>query len=139
MHVTHSRTTVAGKFGQTLETGGHTLHADVSVDQGGDDSGPGPHELFDAALAACMTTTAHWYARHKDIPLERVTCSVERDDKDERAKPGIYRLRATLAFEGNLTLDQRAALLRASSHCPVSKLMTQVEVQIETIAAPVEG
>ena len=67
-----------------------------------------------------MTTTAHWYAKHKSIPLERVTCTLERDDKDERAKPGVYRLRATLSFEGNLTDDQREALLRARTiaRCP---------------------
>ena len=134
-HVTHAHTEAVGKVAQVLESHGHTLRADATPDDGGDGSAPGPHDLFDASLAACMTLTAHWYARHKKIPLERVTCTLERDDSGERAKPPeepVYRLRARLTFEGDLTDDQRAALLRAADHCPVAKLMTKVVVQIET-------
>jgi putative redox protein len=98
---------------------------------GGADEGPTAHDLFDAALAACKAHTAIWYARRKDIPLERVEVHVERDEADERK--GVYRLRVRLAFHGALTDEQRVALRAAVGKCPVHKLMTTADVQIETV------
>ena len=61
-------------------------------------SAPGPHDYFDAALAACKALTATWYARKKQFPLERVESRVVRDDSAERE--GKYVLRVALAFHG---------------------------------------
>ena len=116
----------------TVRTRSHVLHADVSVEDGSTDSAPGPHDLFDAALAACRATTAMWYAKRKGIPLERVETHVERDDADERK--GVYRLRVQSVFHGALTDAQRAALAAAVAKCPISKLMTTADVQIENVA-----
>jgi putative redox protein len=120
-----------GEYPQILRTRAHTLRTDASVASGGGDSAPGAHDYFDAALAACKTVTAMWYAKRKGIPLERVECHVERDDADERQ--GVYRLRVRLAFHGPMTDEQRATLARAVAACPVHKLMTTTEVQIETV------
>ncbi len=56
-------TETAGAFAQVIRVGEHTFRADVGPDLGGAGSAPGPHDLFDASLAACKTLTAHWYAR----------------------------------------------------------------------------
>lgn len=121
-----------GEYPQVLTVRSHTLHADVAAALGGTDSAPGPHDYFDAALAACKTLTATWYAKRHGIPLERVESHVERDDSEERR--GKYRLRVRLAFHGPMTDEQRNALARAVAACPVHKLMTTTEIEIETVA-----
>lgn len=124
----------ASEYPQTLHVRAHTLAADVGVDAGGTDSAPAPHDYFDAALASCKALTAHWYAKRHAIPLERVETHVERDDSRERN--GLYRLRVRIAFHGPLSDDQRRALERAVANCPVHKLMTTSEVEIETAYEP---
>ena len=45
--------------------GQHRLITDQPERLGGEGSGPSPHELFPAALAACVTVTLVQYARTK--------------------------------------------------------------------------
>ena len=114
-----------------LRTRSHTFRADMSLADGGQDSAPDAHDYFDAALAACKALTASWYAKRKGIPLERVEAHVDRDPADERK--GTYRLRVHVDFHGPITDEQRAALRAAVAKCPVHKLMTTTDVQIETL------
>jgi putative redox protein len=72
-------------FAQALKVRTHTFRADVGPSMGSTDSAPGPHDLFDASLAACKALTATWYARQKGIALERVEVQVERDDRARSA------------------------------------------------------
>lgn len=124
------------EYPQRLRIRAHELRADVGPDVGGTDSAPSPHDLFDAALVACKTTTAIWYAKKNGIPLERVEAHVERDDHEERA--GKYLLRVRVAFHGpQLTHEQKQKLHTVVGKCPVHKLMTTTDVTIET--APLEG
>ena len=75
---------------QTVHIRAHDLVADGSVEEGGTDSGPSPHDLYDAALGACKALTVLWYARRKGLPVDDVQTVVERDASAERA--GVYRL-----------------------------------------------
>jgi putative redox protein len=113
-----------------IHVGPHTLAADVSVEQGGEASGPSPHDLYDAALGACTALTVLWYAQHKKIPVAGITVAVDRDASQERA--GIYRLSAALALTGDLSDGQRQELLQVAEKCPIHKLMTDVTTQIVT-------
>lgn len=109
----------------------HLLAADGSVEEGGNDSGPSPHDLYDTALGSCKALTLVWYARRKNIALTDVRVSVGRDASDERR--GAYRLIATVYLEGDLTEVQRAELLAVADKCPVHKLMTTVNTEITTV------
>ncbi len=111
----------------------HQLAVDGSVEEGGDDSGPSPHDLYDAALISCKALTLVWYARRKGIPLQDVQVTVERDASAERQ--GVYRLATTLHLGGDLSHAQRQDLLAAASKCPVHKLMTTVTTEITTSLA----
>lgn len=121
-------------YPQTLRIREHRLRADVGESLGSHDSAPGPHDYFDAALVACKTLTATWYAKKHGIALERVEAHVEHDDSGERA--GRYVMRVRVAFHGPLTEEERTRLYAAVAHCPIHKLMTTSEVIIET--APLE-
>jgi putative redox protein len=108
----------------------HSFHADVGPSSGGEDSAPGPHDYFDAALATCKALTAMWYAKKNGIALERVESHVESDATEERN--GKYVLRVRLTFHGPLSDDDKKRVYAAVAKCPVHKLMTTTDVVIET-------
>lgn len=113
-----------------LKVRAHEIAIDASPDAGGQDAGPTPHDLYDAALAACKALTVLVYAQHKGIPVEGIEVVVNRDDSEERK--GVYRLDSTLHVTGPLSDEQRAALLRVAGRCPLHRLMTEVRTEIET-------
>lgn len=116
-------------------TDGQRLIADLGVAEGGerDQSGPAPHDLYDAALADCKARTVLWYAKHRSIALAGVAVTVERDASQERA--GVYRLRVALQLVGDLSAAQREELLRVAEKCPIERLMTEVTTVISTALA----
>ena len=129
--VTRDRT---GKMRHIVRVRQHEVPVDESEALGGEDTGPTPHDLYDAALGACKALTVLWYANRKHIPVEDISVAVDRDDTNERA--GTYRLDATLTITGPLTEDQRQELLNVAGKCPIHKLMTQVKTEIITELAP---
>lgn len=108
----------------------HIVSVDGTVEEGGNDAGPSPHDLYDAAVSACKALTVVWYARRKGIAVEDVQVTTERDASEERQ--GVYRLSATLHLTGALSAEQREELLAISQKCPVHKLMTAVTTDITT-------
>lgn len=112
----------------------HQFAIDGSVEEGGLDAGPSPHDLYDAALISCQALTLVWYARRKAIPLADVRITVERDASAERQ--GAYRLATTLFLGGALSEAQRQEFLSVAAKCPVHKLMTFVTTEITTVLAP---
>src|SRR5258706_14808953 len=116
-----------------IHIGRNSLTTDLGIEQGGEGSGPSPHDLYGAALGACKALTVLWYAKHKSIPVEGIEVTVERDASQERS--GIYRLSAELSLTGNLTASQREELLRVAQKCPIHKLLTEVKTEISTSLA----
>ncbi len=129
--VTRDRT---GKMRHVVKVREHAFAVDEGPANGGEDSGPTPHDLYDAALAACKALTVLWYASRQQFPVEDIEVTVDRDDADERS--GTYRLLATLTVTGALTEAQRQELLAVAGKCPVHKLMTQVTTEVRTELAP---
>jgi putative redox protein len=108
----------------------HEVATDLTVEEGGGDTGPNPHDIYDAALGACKALTMLWYAKRKNIPVEDIQVQIDRDGSQERQ--GTYKLATVIALTGNLTEDQRAELLAVARKCPVHKLMTAVTTEIST-------
>jgi putative redox protein len=102
--------------------------------QEGEPKNPGAHELFDASLVACKALTAHWYAKQRNFPLERVSVEVTRDNSHEQDKENPwYGLTLKFKFEGPLTEEQRKRLYDVLERCPIHKLMTSTEVRITAL------
>lgn len=121
---------LSGAMRHIVHLGEHSFAVDEPPDNGGEDTGPTPHDVYDAALGACKALTLVWYAQRKGIPLEDVEVTVERDAS--REKEGLYRLRTLLALTGDITEAQRQQLLAVASRCPLHKLMTEVKTEVET-------
>jgi putative redox protein len=96
--------------------GRHRLITDEPEHVGGDGSAPAPHELFPAALAACVSTTLVMYARTKEWNLGEVTVAV---DYDHRSTPRRFRI--AIGLTGDLTDAQLERLERVASACPVRR------------------
>jgi putative redox protein len=126
---------MAAPMRHQIHIGRNSLATDGTAEEGGEGSGPSPHDLYDAALGACKALTVLWYAKKKGMPVENIEVSVDRDASAERS--GTYRLSAELTITGKLTEEQRGELLRVASKCPVHKLMTEVTTEITTSLAPV--
>ena len=118
----------------TVRVRQHSFTVDEPAANGGEDLGVTPHELYDSALGACKALTTLWYARRRQIPLQDIGVTVERDDSQERQ--GTYRLRVTMQLGGELSDAQRQELLNVAGKCPVHKLMTQAATEVLTELAP---
>ncbi len=123
----------SGAMRHHVHIGQHQFAVDEPPAVGGEDSGPNPHDLYDAALGSCKALTLVWYAKRKNIPLEDLRVDVERDDKDERN--GTYRLTTRITLGGNLSDAQRQELLNVAGKCPIHKLMGSVTTEITTTLA----
>ena len=119
-----------GAMRHQVHIGKHVIAVDQPVSGGGEDSGPDPHDLYDAALGACKALTVLWYAKRKGIPVEDIQVEVERDGSQERT--GTYRLDTKLKLSGNLSDAQRQELLTVAGKCPIQKLMTTATTEVST-------
>jgi putative redox protein len=129
LQLTHDTTTPAS-LRQRIDLAGFTIYADASIAAGGSGSAPGPHDLFDASLAACKALTLMLYARRKGWPLDHVDVALSSDASAERE--GKYHLEVILTLHGALDDAMRAQLLSVAERCPVHKLMTTATIEIST-------
>ncbi|MBL8018829.1 MAG: OsmC family protein [Leptospirales bacterium] len=108
-----------GKVNQTVEVGVHRLVADEPVTNGGEDTGPAPHDFLAIALGTCTAITLRMYSQHKQWPLEdaEVTVTVSKESDSTR-------LNRTIRFVGDLDDAQKARLLAVANQCPVHKTLS---------------
>ena len=108
-----------GTIAQQIEIGPHVLIADTSRDIGGEDLGPDPHELLDAALAACTALTLTLYARRKGIELTSLEVEVDHEVHRDR-----YRMRRDIHIVGEISPEQRTRMLEIANKCPVHRTLS---------------
>ena len=124
------------KMKHTVHVRQHSFAIDEPPSNGGEDEGFTPHDVYDSALGACKAMTVLWYAQRKQLPLEDIRVTVDRDDSEERQ--GVYRLRVTLNLTGPLTEAQRQELLAVANKCPVHKLMALATTEVHTELAALD-
>ena len=107
------------KLTAEIKANAHVLLADVIEKLGGTDQWPGPHEIFEAALAACTIITVQMYADRHQWKLDSTDVKVTIDQ--EGAESHLTR---EISFKGDLTQEQQQRLLEIAGKCPIHKLMT---------------
>ena len=108
-----------GSIAHKVRIGPHVLLCDEAKPSGGEDLGPNPHELLDAALASCTALTLMLYARRKGWGLEGVEAEVSHDAAD-----GVYRMRRDIRLVGALAATERERLLEIANKCPVHRTLS---------------
>ena len=97
---------------------GQSVAADLEPAVGGK-GGPTPHDLLDAALAACTTLTLQLYVQRKQMAVERIHVEVTHTQQDGRNV-----MSRTVQVTGTLTEADQASLQRIAEACPVHKTLT---------------
>jgi putative redox protein len=113
---------------EVMIDGQHRLITDEPEHVGGDGSGPAPHELVPAALAACISTTLVMYARTKCWDLGEVSAAV---DYDNKSTPRRFDVRIMLG--GDLDEEQLRRLEKVAASCPVRRSLEVGSEFFETI------
>jgi putative redox protein len=131
MSLTATARSIPGTLRQEVVIDGkHRLITDEPERLGGDGSAPAPHELFPAALAACISTMLVMYAGTKGWDLGKVSVAV---DYDNRSTPRRFDVSIELGSE--LSDEQLRRLEKVAASCPVRRsIETGIEF-VETIAA----
>lgn len=127
MQVTAQRGT--GPLQYAIQIGKHQLLSDAPEALGGENSGPEPHDLLAAALAACTALTVTMYAKRKGMALDDVKVRIEHGQKE-----GAYELQRHIEFVGALDADEKARLLDIANKCPVHKTLSgTIRIQTEAV------
>ncbi|MDZ7826132.1 MAG: OsmC family protein [Gammaproteobacteria bacterium] len=120
----------ADRFLCSVRAGEHLLVADEPKGSGGTDRGLDPYRFLAAALGACTVMTLNMYARHKKLPVERVTCDVRHrkvhadDCEDCETKAGkLDELSRSIRIEGELEEGVRERMLEIADRCPVHQTL----------------
>jgi putative redox protein len=102
-------------YAVAIETRHHPLISDEPKAMGGGDAGAAPFELVLAGLGACTAITLRMYAARKQWPLQGV------DVKLTCFKEGArFRVERIMAFDGELSAEQRARLADIAERTPVT-------------------
>jgi len=117
-----------GPFQQVIEIGPHRLVTDVAPELGGEGSGPEPHDLLAASLAACTTLTVNLYAKRKGYALDEVQVTIRHGQEGE-----AYALHRSIRYVGALTEEEKQRLTDIANKCPVHKTLSG-PIQITTEA-----
>ena len=124
MSLTATARSISGTLRQEVVIDGrHRLITDEPERLGGEGSGPAPHELFPAALAACVSTTLTMYARTKGWDLDGVRVAV---DYDNHSTPRRFEI--AIEVDGDLDDAQVERLKRVARSCPLRR---SIEAGIE--------
>lgn len=109
---------------------GHEVLVDQATEDGGEDAGPTPTELFVAGLASCVAFYAGRFLRRHGLPTEglAVDCSYAfAEDRPARVGKVTIAVRLPEGFPE----ERRAALLAVVEHCTVHNSLRQPpEVEI---------
>jgi putative redox protein len=119
----HSRR--QGILSVELSNDQHSIISDVALNVGGEDSGLNPHELVEAALAACTSMTLELYAKRKNWDVSEMKVEIK------IIKEGPESVIERKIFFGNLPEEQKVKLLEISDKCPISKLL-ESNIKIES-------
>lgn len=131
------------KFTSEVIAGQHQFLADEPEKAGGNDLGPSPYQLLNAALGACTAMTLKMYADRKKWPLLKATIHLSHgkhysadSSNPEKKSSKIDVFRRQIELEGDLDDKQRKRLLEIANKCPVHRTLTDNDVAIETQLKP---
>jgi uncharacterized OsmC-like protein len=117
-----------------ITSGSHDVITDQPVEDGGQDAGMSPVELFVGSLAGCVAYFVGRYCARHQIPHVGFTVEAEWSMAEQPHRVGAISLRLNLPVK--LTPEQQDRLLKVAHGCTVHQSITSpLSVQI-TVAAP---
>jgi putative redox protein len=118
-----------GPLQHVIEIGKHTILTDAPRMYGGEETGPEPHDLLAASLAACTAITVSMYAKRKNMDLQDIDVRIEHGQQDN-----AYLFTRRIRYIGNLSEDEQQRLTDIANKCPVHKTLEgQMRIVTETL------
>ena len=65
--------TIPGQRRVDVQVGGHVVHTDQPLDNGGEDTGPSPYDLFLASIGACAGIFIQGFCSKRGISTEGIS------------------------------------------------------------------
>jgi putative redox protein len=119
MSMTAAARPVDGTLRHEVEVNGrHTIVTDEPTRLGGTDTGPAPHELMPAMLAACVSTMIMTYANARGLDLGDLRVDVVYDPE-----PTPRQVEVVVHVPAGLSHDQVERLRRIANTCPVKRAL----------------
>jgi len=108
----------------------HVILSDQPLDNGGDDAGMTPPELFLASLGSCAAYYAAQFLKSRKLPLEGLEVNVQAEKLREPARLGNFVIQ--VKTPASLTDDQTVAMDRSVHRCLIHQTMLHVpSIEIE--------
>ena len=117
-----------------ITNGKHSIIGDETPNAKGTDLGLNPSELVLAGLAMCKVTTIRYAARRNGWDIGNVEAKLVQQVKRE-AQSFVTNVKIQVDIEGNVTGEQKAALLKQADNCYIHRLL-KGEWEIETARLP---
>ncbi len=118
-----ARSVTGEPFAVALSVDGHAMVIDAGKDDGGNNLGPNPTRVVEAALGACGAMTIRMYARRKKWDVASVEIRVARSKSEDAHAPSV--LEKEIQLKGALDDAQRARLLEIADKCPVHRMLAE--------------
>ena len=129
------------RYEQRVFASGHELISDEPAPLS-ENHGASPYDFILAGLGSCSSITIRMYADRKKIPLDGVSVRLTRERiaaaecaHCSSTEGMVEHITRTFTFAGNLTQDQRDALLVIADKCPVHRSL-EGEISITSTATP---
>ncbi|WP_407484321.1 OsmC family protein [Elizabethkingia meningoseptica] len=124
-----AKAVISQNYYTDVELDSYRVHVDEPKNVGGQNLGPKPTELLDAALASCTAITLKMYANRKDWDLGDLVVEAKRIVTTK----GTNSFRITLSSNLELSDEQKDKLLEIADKCPVHKMLDQNEMKTEWV------
>jgi putative redox protein len=119
MAMTATAHPVGGTLRHEVDVNGrHTIFTDEPERLAGSDTGPAPHELMAAMVAACVSTMISMYASSRGWELEGVSVDVTYDPE-----PTPRHAEVIVHLPAGLRDDQVRRLRRVAQTCPARRAL----------------
>jgi uncharacterized OsmC-like protein len=124
-----------------VSIGHHVLRVDQPVDDGGEDSGPTPTELFVAGLASCVAHYARRFLHRHALSTEGLTVTATFAMAEDRPAR-VADISVEIGLPADVPEDRVGALLAVARHCTVHNSLDRpprVRVNVEGSDVPESG
>ncbi len=125
MYKTNINAKLKGNMAFEMDINGHTVITDTTVENGGNDLGPGPKSLLLAGLIGCSGIDIMSITKKMKVELDDFNVEIEAETRDE--DPKIYNyIKIIYKFKGkNVPYDkvERAVKLSMDKYCGVSAML----------------
>ena len=114
------------------QTRKHEVILDQPEEEGGEDRGMTPVEVFIASLGACIGTYTVWFCERHKIATDGMRIDLSWTSGENPTR--ISQIRANVNLPVNVPQSIRPALVRAAKHCIIhNTLIRPPEVEVSLI------